>query len=309
MKKRKKARIAPTAPALEYSSTATVESRERLYFTGFLALMVHAIIILGISFSVNLKAPVAPTLEVTLAQYKDSEPPEKADFLAQHQQKASGTETKKAQLTTDTKADFADTDIRDVDPRPEQNVRVSEVKPDKQLVSTTDVRARATAQKKQDDQVEQPSVVEGDDKTIKEANREIASLQAKLARQRQRYAKRPRVKTLTSVATRASVDAAYLHSWQEKVELLGNLHYPEEARRQKLYGQLRLLVSLLPDGTVYQIDVLESSNQRVLDDAAINIVREASPFAPFPPELRKDVDRLEIIRTWKFEKGDILTSE
>ncbi|HRF88886.1 MAG TPA: energy transducer TonB, partial [Pseudomonadales bacterium] len=132
---------------------------------------------------------------------------------------------------------------------------------------------------------------------------------AKLAQQRQAYAKRPRVKTLTSVATRASIDAEYLNLWQEKIELIGNLNYPQEARRKKIYGQLRLVVSLLPDGSIHNIEILQSSGQRILDDAAIRIVRMAAPFAPFPPELRKDVDRLEIIRTWKFEKGDRLTSE
>ncbi|HRF87625.1 MAG TPA: energy transducer TonB, partial [Pseudomonadales bacterium] len=83
----------------------------------------------------------------------------------------------------------------------------------------------------------------------------------------------------------------------------------QEARRKKIYGQLRLVVSLLPDGSIHNIEILQSSGQRILDDAAIRIVRMAAPFAPFPHELRKDVDRLEIIRTWKFEKGDKLTSE
>jgi protein TonB len=87
------------------------------------------------------------------------------------------------------------------------------------------------------------------------------------------------------------------------------LNYPAEARRQKIYGQLRMVVSLLPDGSIHNIEVLESSGQRILDDAAIRIVRLAAPFAAFPPELRKDVDQLEIIRTWKFEKGDKLSSQ
>lgn len=121
-------------------------------------------------------------------------------------------------------------------------------------------------------------------------------MQAKLSQQKQQYAKRPRIKTITSVATRASVDAEYLSVWQEKVELIGNLNYPPEARKQKLYGRLRLLVSLLPDGSVHNIDVLESSGQRVLDDAAIRIVRLAAPFAPFPPELKKNVDQFVVAR-------------
>jgi protein TonB len=138
---------------------------------------------------------------------------------------------------------------------------------------------------------------------------EIASLQAKLAMQRQAYAKQPRVKTLTSVAARASNDAEYLNLWQERIELIGNLNYPEEARKQKIYGQLRLLVTVLPDGSIHDITILKSSGHRILDDAAVRIVRLSAPFAPFPPALRKDVDRLEIIRTWKFEPGNHLSSQ
>jgi protein TonB len=65
---------------------------------------------------------------------------------------------------------------------------------------------------------------------------------------------------------------------------------------------LRLLVALNPDGQVVDIEILASSGHRILDDAAIRIVQLASPFQSFPVEMRKSVDRLEIIRTWKFEK-------
>ncbi len=84
--------------------------------------------------------------------------------------------------------------------------------------------------------------------------------------------------------------------------MVGNLNYPEEARRNRIYGSLRLMVSLLPDGHVKDISVLESSGHRVLDDAAIRIVRLAQPFAPFPKDMREEADILEIIRTWKFSR-------
>ncbi|WP_286976953.1 energy transducer TonB, partial [Pseudomonas sp.] len=88
---------------------------------------------------------------------------------------------------------------------------------------------------------------------------------------------------------------------------IGNLNYPDDARRKRIYGSLRLLVSINRDGSLYEVLVLESSGQPTLDKAAMRIVRLAAPFAPFSGDLI-DIDRLEIIRTWRFEKGDRLQS-
>ena len=291
------------------SQPAAVSSGERLSFTGFVAVVVHAILILGISFSLYNRNNIPPTIEVTLSQYTEKEAPTEADYLAQHNQSASGTQEKKKELTTDKRADFADTVIRDVNPEPPRKQEKQEKKKPDTLVKTSSKEAPPVPENRQPDPEKKTVNEPGEEDIPLEENNEIASLKAKLSQQRQQYAKRPRIKTLTSVATRSSADAAYLNLWQEKIELVGNLNYPEEARRKKIYGQLRLLVSLLPDGTVYQIEILESSGKKVLDEAAIRTVRLSAPFAAFPPELRRTVDRLEIIRTWKFEKGDVLTSQ
>ncbi|MDF9772206.1 TonB family protein [Pseudomonas rhodesiae] len=136
---------------------------------------------------------------------------------------------------------------------------------------------------------------------------EISSLEAELANEQQLYAKRPRIYRLNAASTMRDKGAWYKDEWRKKVERIGNLNYPEEARRQQIYGNLRLLVSINRDGTLYEVQVLESSGQPLLDQAAQRIVRLAAPFAPFTGDLN-DVDRLEIIRTWKFAKGDRLSS-
>ncbi len=102
--------------------------------------------------------------------------------------------------------------------------------------------------------------------------------------------------------------AWYKEDWRKKIERIGSLNYPDEARRQKLYGSLRLLVSINRDGTIYEVQVLESSGEPILDQAAQRIVRLAAPYAPFSGDLA-DIDRLEIIRTWRFERGDRLSSK
>ena len=89
---------------------------------------------------------------------------------------------------------------------------------------------------------------------------------------------------------------------------MGTLNYPAEARG-KLYGQLRLTVTIRPDGSVESIDLDRSSGLKVLDQAAFRIVQMAGPFAAFPPEIRKDTDLLVITRTWFFDRGDKVWTE
>ncbi len=93
------------------------------------------------------------------------------------------------------------------------------------------------------------------------------------------------------------------------MERIGNLNYPEEAREKKIYGSLLLTVHIRSDGSVERIDLDRSSGSKILDDAAVRIVRLAAPFAPFPENIRKDTDILAITRTWTFTRQDQLTSQ
>ena len=95
----------------------------------------------------------------------------------------------------------------------------------------------------------------------------------------------------------------YLNSWEKKIEKIGNLNYPKKATKNNVYGSLELLVSILPNGELNEIRLIESSGHLVLDKAAISIVKMASPFAPFPEEMLQSVDLLEVIRIWDFRKN------
>ena len=83
-------------------------------------------------------------------------------------------------------------------------------------------------------------------------------------------------------------------------------NYPQDARRNKIYGSLVLTVSIRADGSVESVAVNRSSGQPVLDAAAVRIVKLASPFAPLPPDIRKDTDILSITRTWVFTPNNQL---
>ena len=128
---------------------------------------------------------------------------------------------------------------------------------------------------------------------------QIAALSAEIKRKLDERAKRPR-RQFISASTREYKYAAYMEAWRQKVERVGNLNYPREARRRSLTGSLILDVALHPDGSLEKITVRRSSGNRILDDAAIYIVTLAAPFAPFPEDIRKEVDVLHITRTWQF---------
>lgn len=287
---------------------SSVDTGDRLSFTLFIALVVHALLILGITFKLPEPQTSSQTIEITLANYKSDRAPENADFLAQQNQEGSGTEEKAQQITTERVAEFADTQIRDINPIPQQRAVAPQDRVDQAVISTQS-RSRFTTATK--DNPEAPDEQEMRDGLLEDqpaVSVEIASLQAKLDRQRQEYAKRPRIRTLTSVSTRESHDAKYLHDWSTKIEQIGNQNYPQEALRRRITGSLRLSVVLNPDGTIYEIKVLQTSGQRILDDAALQIVRLASPFNVFPSEIRQHFDRLQIIRTWNFQINGLSTS-
>ncbi len=135
--------------------------------------------------------------------------------------------------------------------------------------------------------------------------REMAQLQARVSQQWDEYQKRPK-RAFVGANVREYVFARYVDDWVEKVQRVGNLNYPEAARRQGIYGSLKLTVSIYADGRVEAIEIDRSSGSKVLDAAAQKIVELAAPFAPFPEDMRKKADILEITRTWTFTRSDQL---
>lgn len=134
---------------------------------------------------------------------------------------------------------------------------------------------------------------------------EAARLEAVIARNMDEYNKRPKRKFLGSRAMEYRF-AAYVEAWRQKVEKVGNLNYPAAAKEQKLYGSLRMTVSIRADGTVEKIELNKSSGFKILDDAAYRIVELAAPYAEFPPDIRRDTDIIDITRTWTFTREDTL---
>ncbi|QXH51123.1 energy transducer TonB [Pseudomonas fakonensis] len=281
---------------------------DRLGFTLFLAALVHLALILGVGFSVVKPADIRHTMDITLATFKSEKPPEKADFQAQDNQQGSGTLDKKAVPKTTEVAPFQDSKINKVTPPPaaRQEVPPPPVQ-QKSAVTTQAPKAQKVEPKPKETKPQPQAEAKVPDFDSSQLSSQIASLEAELSNEQQRYAKRPRIHRLNAASTMRDKGAWYKEEWRKKVERIGNLNYPEEARRQQMYGSLRMMVSINRDGSLYEVLVLESSGQPVLDQAAQRIVRLAAPFAPFTGDLA-EFDRLEIIRTWRFARGDKLSS-
>jgi protein TonB len=149
---------------------------------------------------------------------------------------------------------------------------------------------------------EQPVI---DTTQLNQQAREMAQLQARISQQWDEYQKRPK-RAFVGANVREYAFARYVEDWVTKVERIGNVNYPEAARRQGIYGSLKLTVSIYADGRIENIEVDRSSGSKILDTAAIKIVELAAPYAAFPDDMRKKADILSITRTWTFTRSDQL---
>jgi protein TonB len=273
------------------------------------AILVHAFVILGITFDIQRKNPPAPekTLDLTLVTPRKKPPKIKQpDFLANASQQGGGSQVRKHRPSSP----LGNPRSRHKRARPvPEFVRAGAVRPEprKQARVITSARAR----RKQTVRPTKPLVKTTPRPRIAQllasTQQEIDRLTAELDRRSRAASRQERHKPLNA-STQEYKYAAYLEAWRRKVERIGNLNYPDEAKRKHLYGALILNVAVRADGSIKEIRLLRSSGHKVLDDAAIRIVRLAAPFAPFPPDIRKEVDILDITRTWIFQNGNRLFS-
>jgi|TARA_B100000446_G_scaffold186487_1_gene212923 protein TonB len=282
-------------------------SRERFGFTIFLSVCFHAIVILGVSFTYLGKLNNNNALEVTFAQHHSILTPDDVRFVTRESQNGDRAIDEASVPSKPFKSDFNNNLIQKVLPVPGMVDIANEVEMQNIAIFSTSAGKDKTNQQLEvlEPKKQQPA---SEESTSKELSVVIRSLQEQLNIRRQAYDKRPRRYTISSASTKKSHDALYLDNWRRRIEAIGNINYPKEARREQIYGSLRLLVALLPNGEVKRIRVMKSSQHKVLDQAAIEIVELAAPFQPFPQAMRDEVDILEIIRTWHFHEGNALTS-
>lgn len=259
------------------------------------AVILHLMLFFGLGFAISKPAPPAMSLEVTLSNFESEKAPEQADFLAQTNQQGSGDQLESAEITTDMISEFQSDNQSPVPQQQQQLPKDS----DARLLSRKTDKSISDSEKP-DEQTPVPS------ETQQLADTELGSMRAKLDQLKQNYSKMPNVLRMTAASTKSADEAAYMNYYEERIEQVGNLNYPEEARRRNLTGKVQVAVTILADGSVKSVDISKSSGSHILDQAAVRSVRLAAPFSAFPPELRH-FDEIQIIRTWQYE-NDLATS-
>ena len=274
-----------------------ITDNDRFGMTFFLATIFHGMVILGVTFSVSPPADskTAPALDIILVQTKSPDEAEKADYLAQVSQKGGGTAEHKARP----REQFSAPTLSE-QPGIAKQTSVQQVKKQKQneqlaLITQKDAEFAIDTEKN-------PAKAEDDttvDKTNTSQNTQTARLAAEISHNLEKQASIERTKYLNS-STRAFAPAKYMRQWIDRVERVGNLNYPDQARRQKLSGTLILDVVISADGELIKTDLRQSSGHQVLDDAARRIVKLAAPYSAFPDKLRAETDVIHITRSWEF---------
>ena len=277
------------------------KTHDRIGFTLTMAIALHVAIVLGVGFAMTVpKAPSTTRMDITLSSHTTDKTIVDADFVAQTNQEASGSESSKAELSTDRLAP-----INSSLPQPvnvaDQTPRSQSQPVDTMQVLTTSKDSEFIIPHQDPEESDTQDNLDGEAEYLLR-QLEMASLQAKLAKEQQIYARLPRIRRASSVATKAAEDAEYLYHWQQRIETIGNQHYPQQARANQLSGDVQVLVAVNADGSLHEAQILRSSGITVLDQAALRIVRLSAPFPAFPMSLKKSTDRLEIVRTWQFRQ-------
>ena len=317
-----------------------VEPADRFALTLCLAIIVHVMVVLGVSFAPEPRpAPRPEGLEVTLVAQRSEEAPEKPELLAQANLRGGGDSDDNARPSAPiatplpapvpavaaTPPPAAPTPPLEPEvprpPAPAASTRTPKQPADQAAAPPPRLTAERSRPTEAPEREARPAPAPSETADTARENAEarpagtpsslptasqlitrsfaLASLNSELQQKLDIHAKRPRQKFI-SANTQEYRYAAYMEAWRAKVERIGNINYPDEARQKQLTGALLLDVALRPDGSVIEILVRRSSGHKVLDDAAVRIVELAAPFAPFPDDIAKEVDVLHVTRTWKF---------
>ncbi|MBE9564901.1 MAG: energy transducer TonB [Proteobacteria bacterium] len=274
-----------------------ITDNDRFGMTFFLATIFHGMLILGITFTVSPPADskTSPALDIILVQTKSPNEVDDADYLAQVSQQGGGNAEKKARPKELFSAPTLSNQPGIANQSSVQQVQKQKKNEKVAMLTQSDaeyaIKSDLTPVKADDDTTV--------DKTNTRQNTQTARLAAEISNSIELQASIDRTKYLNS-STKEFGPAKYMREWIDRVERVGNLNYPDQARRNKLSGTLILDVVIDADGKLVKTDLRQSSGHQILDDAAKRIVRLAAPYSSFPKKLRAEADVIHITRSWEF---------
>jgi protein TonB len=267
---------------------------------GVSVLLHGALLSLNFSFPNASRAVKDKALEIILVNSKSARRPSDAQALAQTNLDGGGNVDENRRAKTPLPPSARQQAGADLEQK-QQRVQALEAQQQKLMAQARSKRTTAP-QELREAQPEPSPTLSG--RELASSALAMARLEAEISKSVEEYNKRPRKKNIGVRADEYRF-AQYVEDWRLKVERVGTLNYPDAAKG-KLYGSLVLSVNILSDGTVQKIEINRSSGHKILDDAARRIVQMASPYAAFPPDIRRDTDIIEITRTWAFTRNDAL---
>ena len=283
-----------------------LSNKDSLLITLFVAVIVHIAIILGVNFTSPQQEKISKSIDITLINTPAKKAPKEAKFLAQDNQigageKISKPEPPKQRLpshgSNPTAKPVKKSVLEESKPKTAQKV-LTQQKAEKKVVTATkpDIVNRAETEKR-------PLL------TAETLHQQLTELGTEI-RQSQQSADDSKIKFVSEVTAHKYVAAQYMKDWENKVERVGNLNYPEVAARKNFSGTLTMDVTINADGSIHDIVIKRSSGNQALDDAAKRIVKMSAPFAPLPLELLKEpgLKILGITRVWKFSDESGMTT-
>ncbi len=278
---------------------------DRMLTTLFLAGLFHLILILGVSFSLPQadRRGEAPSLEVLLVSQAlpESLTNEDARYLAQRTQQGAGNMRDAGRSRVPTAADAP----VDQQGEPEGSAGLGYSGPtggeSAAIESAAAGRLRYTA-----DATEPESAAEAVPR--QRLAGAAAALPSSADDSQLRLRGPARRELMVTPSTRQSDVAVYLDAWKRQVERVGTLNFPTAARRSRLSGSPLIEVALAADGRLAEARVRRSSGYAEIDQAALEVLRLAAPFDPFPRELAARHDALRFAYEWHFEGGQLTGS-
>lgn len=287
---------------------AMMDVSTRLQLALLVSFTLHSIFLLGVNFKFpdsTKRVRDGLPLEVVLVNSRTVSKPLHPDVLAQYNLDGGGNTESERRAKSPLPVRKKNEHPSDQLVRAQRRVAKLEEKARKLAAQVSEKKIE---QQESPPQTEKPKVKTPDAMDLVQSGLEEARLEAQIAREQEEYQHRPR-RMFIGARAKEYAFTRYVDDWRIKVERIGNLNYPDAARRQKIYGSLVLTVSIRADGSVEYVEINRSSGEKILDAAAIRIVQLSSPFAPFSEEMRKKVDILSITRTWTFTRSDQLSGE
>jgi protein TonB len=301
--------LADVAAPLPYAPQTSADWDDRFTQAVLISAILHVLVIFGMQFTAanpRLFENSTPPIDVVLVNAKTKEKPLRADVLAQANLDGGGNVDDNRQAKSPLPAAERD---QTLSAEAEFNARVQALeKQTKALMQQIKSDYKTPEQKPElvaDPRPPSPNPAPMD---LASRSLEMARLQARIDQQRDEYQKRPR-RLFVGARAQEFTFAQYVEDWRIKIERVGNMNYPEAAKRNGLYGTLILTVNIFDSGEIESIQIERSSGSKVLDAAATRIVELSAPFPRFPEAIRKKVDILGITRSWTFTRSDQLTSQ